>query len=77
MRTIQILAAALLLPVGLCAHADPGEDFATLLTEAWEWQLTEYPVFASRLGDRRRQAQAQAEAQEDRSRRHHHRSGSR
>ena len=59
MRTIQILAAALLLPVGLCAHADPGEDFATLLTEAWEWQLTEYPVFASRLGDRRRNDQWQ------------------
>jgi prolyl oligopeptidase len=59
MRTIQILAAALLLPVGLCAHADPGEDFTTLLTEAWEWQLTEYPVFASRLGDRRRNDQWQ------------------
>ena len=59
MRTIQILAAALLLPVGLCAHADPGEDFATLLTEAWEWRLTEYPVFASRLGDRRRNDQWQ------------------
>ena len=59
MRTIQILAAALLLPVGLCAHADPGEDFATLLTEAWEWQLAEYPVFASRLGDRRRNDQWQ------------------
>ena len=59
MRTIQILAAALLLSVGLCAHADPGEDFATLLTEAWEWQLTEYPVFASRLGDRRRNDQWQ------------------
>ncbi len=59
MRTIQILATALLLSVGLCAHADPGEDFATLLTEAWEWQLTEYPVFASRLGDRRRNDQWQ------------------
>ena len=59
MRTIQILAAVLLLPVGLCAHADPGEDFATLLTEAWEWQLTENPVFASRLGDRRRNDQWQ------------------
>ena len=59
MRTIQTLAAALLLSVGLCAHADAGEDFATLLTEAWEWQLTEYPVFASRLGDRRRNDQWQ------------------
>ena len=59
MRLIQILAAASLLSVGLFAHADPGEDFATLLTEAWEWQLTEYPVFASRLGDRRRNDQWQ------------------
>jgi len=72
MRTIQILAAALLLPVGLCAHADPGEDFATLLTEAWEWQLTEYPVFASRLGDRRRNDQWQDLSLAAFTRRHEH-----
>ena len=59
MRTIQILATAWLLLVGLCAHADPGEDFATLLADAWEWQLAEYPVFASRLGDRRQNDQWQ------------------
>ena len=35
------------------AAAAPADDFASLLEEAWEWQLREYPVFASRLGDRR------------------------
>ena len=35
------------------ATATPAEDFQALLDEAWEWQLAEYPVFASRLGDRR------------------------
>ncbi len=35
------------------ALAAPGDEFAALLDEAWEWQLAEYPVFASRLGDRR------------------------
>jgi prolyl oligopeptidase len=59
MRTIQILATALLLLVGLCAHADPGEDLATLFDDAWEWQLAENPVFASRLGDRRQNGQWQ------------------
>jgi hypothetical protein len=39
--------------VGVSAQAGPAEDFNTLLTEAWEWQLVESPVFASRLGDRR------------------------
>ncbi len=53
MRRAQILATPLLLIVGISAHADPGEDFVTLLNDAWEWQLNEYPVFASRLGDRR------------------------
>jgi len=59
MRTIRILATALLLMVGLCAHAGPGEDLATLLSDAWEWQLAENPVFASRLGDRRQNGQWQ------------------
>jgi len=45
--------------VGLCAHAGPGEDLATLLSDAWEWQLAENPVFASRLGDRRQNGQWQ------------------
>ena len=59
MRTIRILATALLLLVGICAHAGPGEDLATLFSDAWEWQLAENPVFASRLGDRRQNGQWQ------------------
>ena len=35
------------------AYAAPADDFAALLDEVWEWRLAEYPVFASRLGDRR------------------------
>ena len=59
MRTCTALATTTLLLMGLCAHAGPGEDFAALLSEAWEWQLNENPVFASRLGDRRRNDQWQ------------------
>ncbi|MEX2495047.1 MAG: DUF885 domain-containing protein [Woeseia sp.] len=47
------LAIALLLVAGANARADTDREFATLLDEAWEWQLRENPVFASRLGDRR------------------------
>jgi uncharacterized protein (DUF885 family) len=39
--------------IGLQSHAGPTEDFQALLDEAWEWQLAENPVRASRLGDRR------------------------
>ena len=39
--------------IGLPAYAGPAEDFQALLDEAWEWQLAENPVRASRLGDRR------------------------
>jgi len=59
MRNFKVVAAATLLLAGLCAHADPAEDFTTLLNDAWEWQLNEHPVFASRLGDRRRNDQWQ------------------
>ena len=59
MRNLKVLAVTTLLLVGLCAHADPAEDFITLLNDAWEWQLNEHPVFASRLGDRRRNDQWQ------------------
>ena len=31
----------------------PVDDFRALLDEAWEWRLSDDPVFASRLGDRR------------------------
>jgi prolyl oligopeptidase len=53
MRAIRILATAVMLLVGLSVHADPAEDFATLLAEAWDWRLNESPVFASQIGDRR------------------------
>jgi prolyl oligopeptidase len=39
--------------IGLPVYAGPAEDFQALLDEAWEWQLSENPVRASRLGDRR------------------------
>lgn len=39
--------------MSLPAYAGPAEDFQALLDEAWEWQLAENPVGASRLGDRR------------------------
>lgn len=35
------------------AGAGPVEDFHSLLAAAWQWELRENPVFASRLGDRR------------------------
>ena len=52
-----IFASILLLTVAAAALAGPGEDFAALLHDAWEWQLAENPVMASRLGDRRRNDQ--------------------
>jgi prolyl oligopeptidase len=53
MHRTHVLATTLLLLAGFCAHADPGEEFTTLLNDAWEWRLNESPVFASQLGDRR------------------------
>ncbi len=35
------------------AFADAGEDFIVLMDEAWEAELANSPMFASRLGDRR------------------------
>ena len=49
-QTLTILA---MLIMGSFAHADAASDFHELLDEAWQWQLEESPVFASRLGDRR------------------------
>ncbi len=53
----KVSITAILLMAGLLAHADPAEEFATLLHDAWEWQLNENPVFASTLGDRRKNDQ--------------------
>lgn len=38
---------------GNSALADAESDFTQLLDEAWEFQMSEYPTFASYLGDRR------------------------
>lgn len=48
----RLVQASLLLMTSLTVAA-PADDFHSLLDEAWEWRLSEYPVFASRLGDRR------------------------
>lgn len=53
MHRIQSVTSVLILFVSGFACADPTEDFHALLEDAWEWRLSENPVFASRLGDRR------------------------
>lgn len=49
---LSVLALGMTLAAG-AAFADPTEDFHALLDEAWEAELNDRPVFASRLGDRR------------------------
>jgi uncharacterized protein (DUF885 family) len=53
MHSTRIFATLSLLLACTVSAAGPTEDFHALLDDAWEWQLDEYPVFASRLGDRR------------------------
>jgi prolyl oligopeptidase len=53
MQRIHAFTFTLLLLGSIPAQADPTEIFNTLLKDAWEWELAEKPVFASRLGDRR------------------------
>ena len=53
MQQIQVTTLFIFMLAAATAHADASSDFAALLEEAWEWQLDESPVFASRLGDRR------------------------
>jgi len=43
----------LLIFPAVCARADATADLSSLLEEAWEWRMAEYPVTASQLGDRR------------------------
>ncbi|MBT8086599.1 MAG: DUF885 domain-containing protein [Gammaproteobacteria bacterium] len=50
---LKIGFAALLLSLSAAAYCDASSDFETLLEEHWEWTLTNNPVFASQLGDRR------------------------
>jgi len=53
MKTIRLAIFFLLVAGAAPAVAGPSEDFAALLDEYWEWQLAEYPTFASSLGDTR------------------------
>lgn len=53
MAVLRITVATLAAIAPLAVHADPAADFADLLDDAWEWELRENPVRASRLGDRR------------------------
>ena len=49
----QLLLVATLTLSAQSLPAAPADDFRSLLEEAWQWRLQAYPVFASRLGDRR------------------------
>jgi uncharacterized protein (DUF885 family) len=51
-KSILVLISACFLVANI-AWADEVEDFATLLDEAWEWQLAQNPMMASQQGDRR------------------------
>ncbi len=53
MRILPVTALALLLATAPPAEAAAADDFAALLDEHWQWTLTNYPMFASRLGDKR------------------------
>jgi len=53
MRNFQLAIIIFFTFSGLPVQAGPAEDFQALLDDAWEWQLSENPVRASRLGDRR------------------------
>jgi prolyl oligopeptidase len=53
MSMIRSFVVTLLILIGNSAVAAATDDFASLLEDAWEWQLRENPVMASSLGDRR------------------------
>ena len=48
-----LITAVLLLQAAEFAAADATSDFQALLDETWEYQMLEFPTFASYLGDRR------------------------
>ena len=50
LRTIAAMLALLTVSPAL---ADASDDFKALLDESWEFQMSEFPMFASYLGDRR------------------------
>ncbi len=53
MPALRFLPMLILAFGPVTAMADANDDFEALLDDAWEWQLSENPVMASRLGDRR------------------------
>ena len=53
MKISRIVLASLLVFVSGASFSDAPADFAALLDEHWEWQLSTNPVQASMLGDRR------------------------
>ncbi len=53
MPALRILPMLILAFGPVTAAADANDDFAALLDDAWEWQLSENPVMASHLGDQR------------------------
>jgi uncharacterized protein (DUF885 family) len=53
MSLARCMFVLLALSLAQNGSAGPTEDFQSLLDEVWEWQLREYPMFASSLGDRR------------------------
>jgi uncharacterized protein (DUF885 family) len=53
MKTFRTIGMAVMLAASPLVDAGPAEDLHSLFGEAWEWQLENAPMFASRLGDRR------------------------
>jgi uncharacterized protein (DUF885 family) len=53
MKYPRLLLASLLVLTSSASFADANGDFATLLDEHWEWQMSTSPVWASSMGDRR------------------------
>ncbi|MGH8195293.1 MAG: DUF885 domain-containing protein [Woeseiaceae bacterium] len=53
MPIVRTIAAIWMIFASIAVHADTTDDFNALLHDAWEWELRENPVRASRLGDRR------------------------
>ena len=53
MQKVQSILCILILSLAQGSMAAPVDDFNGLLDEVWEWQLAEFPMFASQLGDRR------------------------
>jgi prolyl oligopeptidase len=53
MKLIRIALLSLSFCIASGAHADATSDFQALLDEHWEWTLTNSPVMASMMGDRR------------------------